>query len=69
MALVTVLAIYPTVNLVNISLKPLLGGLSSWLGGLVAIPIIVLLMTYVVMPFMTRVFARWLFPTAKEVQP
>jgi hypothetical protein len=68
MALITVLAIYPTVNLVNISLKPLIGGLSPWLAGLVAIPIIVLLMTYVVMPFMTRVFAGWLFPAAKEVQ-
>ena len=68
MALVTILAIYPTVNLVNISLRPLIGGLSPWLAGLAAIPIIVLLMTYVVMPLMTRVFAGWLFPAAKEVQ-
>ncbi len=68
MALVTVLAIYPTVNLVSLSLRPLIGGLSPWLGGLVAIPIIVLLMTYLVMPLMTRVFASWLFPAAKEIQ-
>ncbi len=68
MALVTALAIHPTVNLVNISLRPLIGGLSPWLAGLLAIPIIVVLMTYLVMPFMTRVLAGWLFPAAKEAQ-
>lgn len=68
MALISMLAIYPLVNLLNIILTPLIAGLSPWVGGLVATPIIILLMTYLVMPFMTRIFSRWLFSVPPEVQ-
>lgn len=68
MALVTVLAIYPTVNLVNIILTPFIGGFSPWLGSLVATPIIIVLMTYLVMPFLTRIFSHWLFPDTEETE-
>ncbi|MEI6209872.1 MAG: antibiotic biosynthesis monooxygenase [Desulfuromonadales bacterium] len=66
MAVVTMLAIYPVVNLMNIVLKPVIGGLSPWVGGLIATPVTILLMTYMVMPGMTRLLSRWLFAATKE---
>lgn len=67
MALVTVVAIYALVNLVGIAFDPILGGLPPWCVGFVETAIIVVLMTYLVMPAITRLLARWLFPTAKDV--
>lgn len=60
MAAVTTLAIYPLVNLIGMALAPVAGGLSPWIAGLVATPVTIVLMTYVVMPFMTGIFSRWL---------
>lgn len=42
-------------------LRPVRGIHSPWIGGLVATPLIILLMTYLVMPLMTRKFFPWLF--------
>ncbi|KHK02884.1 antibiotic biosynthesis monooxygenase [Desulfovibrio sp. TomC] len=66
MATVTVVAIYILVNLVGIVFAPLLGGLAPWMVGFVETAIVVGLMTYLVMPGLTRLLARWLFPVAKD---
>lgn len=69
MALVTVVAIYALVNLVGMAFGPLLAGLPSWLVGFVETAIIVGLMTYLVMPAITRLLARWLFPPSPKDMP
>lgn len=63
MALITVLAIFPLVNGLNALLAPVLNQLPPLLGSLISTTILVLLMTYLVMPRITRVFARWLYPS------
>lgn len=69
MALVTVIAIYILVNLVGIALAPVVGGLSPWISGFLVTAVVVMLMTYLVMPGLTRLLAPWLFPAAKDVSP
>ncbi len=64
MAIVTMLAIYPLIALA-IPLGAVVPGLSALpflLRLAVTVIIIGLLMSYLVMPFMTRLFAGWLFP-------
>jgi uncharacterized protein len=61
MVLVTILAIYPLSLLINLICGPLLNALPFALRGLVMALLLVPLMTYLVMPLMIRVFARWLF--------
>ena len=65
MAALTTLIIYLLVNLLNILLNPLLGALSPFAGSLVVTVIIVLLMTYLVMPAANKIFANWLYTKAK----
>ncbi len=62
MALVTFLAIYPLILGLTYSLFPLLAPLPTPLRPLIVSAILVPLMTWLVMPRMTRVFWRWLFP-------
>jgi uncharacterized protein len=62
MALVTWLAIFPLVLVIGTALEPLLSGTSRLVRTFVMTALLVLLMTYVVMPQMTRLFRRWLFP-------
>ena len=62
MAMITWLAIFPLINVLNLVLAPLLGGLPAIVRTLVSTAILVPLMTWVVMPAMTRLFLRWLFP-------
>ena len=69
MALVTIVAIYALVNLVGMAFAPIMGALPPWFVGLVETAIIVILMTYLVMPAVTRLLARWLFPAAKDDPP
>jgi hypothetical protein len=63
MALVTCLAIYPLVNLMRLALTPITGGLSPWLSTALTLPISISLMTWAIMPLMTRLFASWLYPS------
>lgn len=65
MATVTILAIYPLSLIVNsfLSLFPL--HLPNLLRGLVVSTVLVLSMTYFVMPFMTSIFRGWLFQQKK----
>ena len=62
MALVTWLAIFPLVTLIFLLFGPLLSHLPTLLRTLVLTAVMVTLMTYVVMPRMTRLFSFWLYP-------
>ena len=66
MVIVTVLAIYPLSTLLPLLLVPFLSFLPALVRGLLITVLLVLLMTYAVMPAMTRLFARWLFPSMRE---
>jgi len=61
MALVTLLAIYPLSTVLNLALGVLLAWLPLLLRSLVLSALLVGLMTYLVMPWMTSIFAPWLF--------
>lgn len=62
MALLVALAAYPTVLLVHVVLYPIVSRLPYALGALIASVCLVLLLTYVVMPRVTRMFHDWLYP-------
>src|SRR5579859_7881385 len=66
MVIVTLLAIYPLSTLLPPLLLPFLGFLPPLLRGLPISIVLVLLMTYAVMPIMTRSFAYWLFPSMRK---
>jgi hypothetical protein len=69
MVVVTCLALYPLANLLGPLWEPLLAGLSPWLATFLTIPATMLLMTYAVMPLLTRLCAGWLYPSAHEAGP
>ncbi len=62
MAVVTWIAVFPLATVVFMLLDPLLGGFPVVLRTLVFTLAMVSLMTYVVMPRMTRLFSFWLYP-------
>jgi antibiotic biosynthesis monooxygenase (ABM) superfamily enzyme len=62
MALITWLAVFPLATAIFALTHPLLGGLPTVIRTLVFTIIMVTLMTYVVMPRMTRLFSFWLYP-------
>jgi antibiotic biosynthesis monooxygenase (ABM) superfamily enzyme len=64
MALLVILGAYPTVLALHIILSPIIGRLAYPLGALIATVCLVLVLTYVVMPNVTRVFHRWLYRRA-----
>ena len=62
MAVVSALAIYPVINTVPALLAPIVGDLPEWTRTAIAVVVLTPLLTWVVMPLATRLFARWLFP-------
>ncbi len=62
MATITWIAIFPLVNIINLLLGSILNPLPPFLQSSIVTVILVPLMTYVVMPRMTRLFAWWLYP-------
>jgi len=62
MAFITLLAIYPLSLALPALLAPALTPVPALLHSLVVSMLLILLMTYVVMPRMTRLFASWLYP-------
>lgn len=64
MATVTLLTLFPLIQLANFTLAPLLEllPLPLLLRSLIITAILVLLMTYVAMPRMTKLFSKWLYP-------
>ena len=67
MAILTWIAIFPLVNIINALLEPTLNLLSPLLRTAIVTLILVPLMTYVVMPRVTRLFAWWLYPRRQFV--
>ena len=65
MAVVTWLAVFPLITTIFLALGSVLNGLPLLLRALVLTVIMVTLMTYVVMPWMTRLFSFWLYPNRK----
>lgn len=63
MALITWLAIFPLIIGINLLFGAWLTQLPMVLRSFVLSITLVLLMTYIVMPRMTRLFARWLYPS------
>lgn len=70
MALVTLSGIFPLVLLASYTVTPLF---TSWwpqpLAVLAATALIVIAMTWLVMPLLARLFAAWLYPAAPEPRP
>lgn len=61
MAILTTLAVFCVVNLINPLLLPMLTQLPRLLAGLISTYLSVLLLTYVVMPRLTKLAYRWLY--------
>ncbi len=61
MALITWLAIFPLISTINVVFGSFLNQLPLLIRTFVLTVALVILMTYVVMPRMTRLFARWLY--------
>jgi uncharacterized protein len=68
MAIVTLIALFPSIQLANLALVPLLKllPLPLLLQSLIVTAILVLLMTYVLMPRMTKLLAKWLYPQRRS---
>lgn len=62
MALVTWLGVFVTIFMLNRLLAPLLSGLPALLQQLISTGLTVILLTYLIMPFLTKVFRKWLYP-------
>lgn len=66
MAAITFIAIFPLIKIITYYFRPVLVSLPTLLQEMLATGLIVLLMTYVIMPRMTRLFAFWLYPFSRK---
>jgi antibiotic biosynthesis monooxygenase (ABM) superfamily enzyme len=66
MAIMSVGVVYPLSFGLNALLRPALSDLPAPLASLLLTVLMVALMTWVVMPRVTRLFQRWLFPSASR---
>lgn len=64
MALLTWLAVFVTLSTVRYLLSPLLVPVPELLAQIITIGIVVCILTYIVMPQLTRLFYKWLYPNA-----
>ena len=62
MALVTWLGVFVTLAVVSRLLAPILSNLPILLNQLITTGIVVTLLTYLIMPRLTQLFKRWLYP-------
>lgn len=62
MALVTWLGVFITIAVVSRLLAPLLSGLPVLLNQLITTGLVVALLTYLLMPRLTQLFRKWLYP-------
>lgn len=60
-ALLTGSVVYIVINILNRVLAPLLVGLPIWLASLITCATMAVLLTYVLMPWVNRLFSRWLY--------
>lgn len=70
MAAVTLITLFPLIQLANLTLAPLLEllPLPVLLQSFIITAILVLIMTYLAMPRMTRLFSPWLYPKQRTRQ-
>lgn len=61
-----VLAVYPLILLANVLLGPLLGGLPPLLGLFISVIFVSALLTYPVMPWLSKGLEFWLYPKARR---
>lgn len=61
-AVVSFVALVPLLFLIQILLAPLTGGLDRNVTGILSAIVMILLATYFVLPFMTRLLRGWLYP-------
>jgi antibiotic biosynthesis monooxygenase (ABM) superfamily enzyme len=66
MMVISGITIYVLINLINVLVVPLITPLPSLLRTLVVTLLMVAIMTYIAMPRMTKLFARWLYPSARS---
>ena len=57
-------AVFPLLTAFNYAFQPLFLAMPIWLRVLVGTTLVIPLMTYVVMPRMTRLYKAWLYPAA-----
>jgi uncharacterized protein len=65
-AIVSAIGIYPVISLMPLLLRPITNGLPAWLVTLTNIVIMMPLMTWVIMPQVTRLFKPWLYPSSTK---
>lgn len=65
MALVTWLGVFVTLAVLSRLVAPLLSGLPILLNQLITTGLVVTFLTYVLMPRLTKLFKRWLYPVSK----
>ena len=65
MLIVTCIAAFPTINILNVLLQPF-KSLPPLLRTFIAMVALLSLMTYVIMPRMTKLFAGWLYPNSNR---
>lgn len=69
MALLTLLGVYPLSMLVPALLAPLTHGWPQWARGALIAATLVSSLTWIVMPGLTRLFEKWLFPSNEGSEP
>jgi uncharacterized protein len=67
MALLTWAVVYVLINLLNTFLTPLLRSLPALIVSLIVSGIMVALLTYVVMPRISRLFSKWLYAKSRKI--
>ncbi len=63
-----ILAVYPLILITNIIIGPLLEDLPQLLGLFISVVAISALLTYPVMPLLTRLLGFWLYPSSIKVK-
>ncbi|ACK64209.1 Antibiotic biosynthesis monooxygenase [Rippkaea orientalis PCC 8801] len=66
MALLTWLAVFATLTVVGNLLRPLLASLPPVLAQIITIGIVVWILTYVLMPRLTQLLRKWLYPNLAD---
>jgi antibiotic biosynthesis monooxygenase (ABM) superfamily enzyme len=61
-AVLSAIAIYPIISVMPAALGPLVSALPGWLARLAVVAVMTPLMTWGVMPLLTRLFRPWLYP-------
>jgi len=61
-----VIAVYPLILLANVVVAPFLQALPPLVSLLISVVFVSTLMTYPVMPYLTKILSFWLYPTTKR---